>query len=361
MSNKIVFSKIAIQESELSRVNKEYLCNYEIVREVPVNTTIQGGKSTLCFTSKNTKALDVCATFSNRYICCNFYVLRALSNCPYDCSYCFLQGYLNNYTTSIVVDIQGLMMEVKSLLKNNPNKFFRIGTWELGDSLALSEYTDSIKKLILEFAKLNNVILELRTKSDKVDDILNLKHNGRTVIGFSLNPQSIIDLAEHKTANLQQRLHAMKRVVNSGYLVSLHLDPIILLSNWEEEYLSMIEQVFSLINKDQIAWISISALRFDKKIKSIMFQRFKNSKILGLELSLSTDNKYRHLKPLRIRAYKKIIEKIKEYCSDTIVIYLCMESPDVWKKVFGVAPKSSQDLEYQISHNLYSRFAYLFS
>ena len=157
------------------------------------------GKQVLQVEDKRGKTVDTCATIGADYVCCNVKVLKSVSNCPYECSYCFLQNYLTNGATSVVANIDSMIEEIKERILAQPWRFFRIGTWELGDSLALETLTGQAAQLIDEFSRLPNAILELKTKSDCVDSILSCDHNGRTVVSWSLNTEYIINTEEHKT------------------------------------------------------------------------------------------------------------------------------------------------------------------
>ena len=58
---------------------------------------------------KKGQKLDTCASKYQDYICCNVKVLKSVSNCPYDCTYCFLQNYLTDGLNSLEyknIDIQ---------------------------------------------------------------------------------------------------------------------------------------------------------------------------------------------------------------------------------------------------------------
>ncbi|HDO35322.1 MAG TPA: DNA photolyase, partial [Nitrospirae bacterium] len=142
------------------------------------------------------EAMGTCATFNRKYICCNVHVLRSVHNCPFQCTYCFLQNYLNDGGMKVVSDIDSLMSEVKEKVFSEPRRFFRIGTWELGDSLALEDETGQAARLVKGFSVLRNAVLELKTKSDRVDGILGIDHKERTVVSWSLNTEDIINHEE---------------------------------------------------------------------------------------------------------------------------------------------------------------------
>ena len=95
--------------------------------------------------------MDTCATISDKYICCNVKVIKSVSNCPFDCSYCFLQNYLNDGNSKVVNDIKAMITEVKEKCAKEPKRLFRIGTWELGDSLAFENESKQAQYLIEEF------------------------------------------------------------------------------------------------------------------------------------------------------------------------------------------------------------------
>jgi spore photoproduct lyase len=92
-----------------------------------------------------------------------------------DCSYCYLQEYLHdNASLKVFGNIDDLIAEADRTLTKHRGMFFRIGTGELTDSLALEPYTGTVGELIPYFAEQPNVLLELKTKSDCVDSLLNL-------------------------------------------------------------------------------------------------------------------------------------------------------------------------------------------
>ena len=139
------------------------------------------GKKSVTFVPYKGEKMDTCATIHDEYVCCNVKVLKSVSNCPYDCSYCFLQNYLTNPQLEVVQEIDALINEIELKIKAQPWRFFRIGTWELGDSLALEKETGQAKQLIEYFSTVENAVLELKTKSDVVDSILTCNHHQKAI------------------------------------------------------------------------------------------------------------------------------------------------------------------------------------
>lgn len=316
----------------------------------------QDGKKSLIASPKKGKSLDTCATIHSDYICCNVKVLKSVSNCPFECSYCFLQDYLNTGQMSYIQDTEALIEEVTKRCMSQPWRLFRIGTWELGDSLALETQTGQAQSLIKAFTKIPNAILELKTKSDVVEPILNCNHQQKTVVSWSLNPEEIITKQEYKTAPLSKRLAALKKVVQAGYLVGLHFDPMIAFNGWEQAYTVLIDQVFDCVNPEQIAWISIGSLRFNPEQKRLMHIHYPGSALASEEMVLGNDRKLRYVKPFRAEMYKLLYKNLCRYKAQDSLVYLCMERWDMWEKLFGYSPKSIGHLDYLFAVSLGKRF-----
>ncbi|MEE8423204.1 MAG: DNA photolyase, partial [Thermodesulfobacteriota bacterium] len=281
------------------------------------------------------------------------------SNCLSDCSYCFLQNYLNDGRIKVVGDTDAVMKEVKEKTEAEPWRFYRIGTWELGDSLILEPLTGVASELVEAFVAIKNAVLELKTKSDDINGLLDLNHGGRTVIGWSLNPQAVISSEEHGTADLDGRLRAMERVAKAGYLVSLHFDPMIVHNGWEQGYEDLVSQVSQAVPGESIAWISVGSLRFNPEMKKTIEGNFPASRITSAEMILGNDGKMRYVKPLRLGLYRLICKAIQKHLDKDIMTYLCMERWDVWKRIFGYSPRSSGHLDYIFTASLYKRFPVL--
>jgi spore photoproduct lyase len=88
------------------------------------------GKKSVKFVPYKGEKMDTCATIHDEYVCCNVKVLKSVSNCPFDCSYCFLQNYLTNPQLEVVDDHEKLIQEIELKVNAQPWRFFRIGTWE---------------------------------------------------------------------------------------------------------------------------------------------------------------------------------------------------------------------------------------
>jgi spore photoproduct lyase len=277
------------------------------------------------------------------HICCGYKIINVVTNCPMDCSYCILQEYLNNPCVTIYPDFEKVFGEIEEILERHPDRIFRFGTGELGDSLILDSIVGFADEAIPFFAAKNNAILELKTKSSCVDHLLSLDHRGKTVVSWSLNPPRIIEEEEHLAALLEERLQAARRCSDAGYPLGFHFDPLIFYPGWEEDYRTVVDLFFERIDSRRVMWVSLGALRFPPFLKHVAQSRFPNSRILTGELIPGEDGKLRYVKPIRVKMYKRMVSWLRAH-DEGLFIYLCMERPDVWQAVFNSTPERIEGL-----------------
>ncbi len=327
-----------------------------VSKKSPMLTDYRQGKRHLFISPKKGDIFHICASLDTRYICCSTHVISHISNCPFECTYCFLQNYLTDTTLTVVADTKAIMAEIKDKVAKQPWRFFRIGTWELGDSLALPPLNQMAATLVKEFALTKNCVLKLRTKSSAVEPLMDLDHQGKTVVSWTLNPPEIIAKEEIATAPLEKRLMAMEKVARCGYPIGLHFDPMILFNGWQNAYEGLIKMVFSAVRPKDVIWISVGSLRFNPEMKKKIENNYPSSKITAQELVLGDDNKFRYPRPVRQDMYSLILDCLKNVGADQCFTYLCMERWNVWERVFGRYPVSIGHLDYLIARSVHKRF-----
>jgi len=302
------------------------------------------GKRRLLFTRQRSTFLEHCPAGTPGLVCCNYLVVSLISNCPMDCSYCFLQEYLaNNPTLKVFTNVEDLLREVAAAVDRQPWRQFRIGTGELSDSLALDPVLGFSADLVPFFAARKNVLLELKTKSDCVDGLLTLDPQDRVVVSWSLTPPEIADSEEHGTAPFSSRLAAARRVQAAGYKLGFHLDPLIEYPGWEEGYRDMIARLFSTIDPRRVAWVSLGSLRLTPALRATMRRRFPQTRLLSGEQVPCADGKWRTFQALRVSMYRLLTGWLKE-AAPKVPLYMCMETAPVWEKVFGRTPTCDKEV-----------------
>ncbi|MCP3872508.1 MAG: DNA photolyase [Desulfobacteraceae bacterium] len=318
---------------------------YDFINEC--DDPISKAKQTLYITENKGAVIRECPGTSF-YTCCDYTILHTGTFCNMDCSYCILQAYFHPPVLQYFAGLNTIAQSLKKIF--NQQKLFRIGTGEYTDSLIWEKISLLPKFLVETFAKQNNCVLELKTKTINIESLLPIDHNGKTILSWSLNTPGIINSQERGTASLRARLDAAKRAEEKGFRLAFHFDPLIIYPGCENQYKKVIKLIFQHVRKESIVWISIGSFRFMPKLKQIIENRFKNSTICYGEFILGLDNKMRYFKPLRIKLYKEIISCIKEYAPD-LFVYFCMEDEEVWKKCMGFFPNEEGELGHLLDRS----------
>ncbi len=266
---------------------------------------------------------------SKGHICCNYLTADLYMGCTLGCSYCIMRSYLNFEPVTVHVNTGALIEELRNLAAANEGRVLRAGTGEVGDSLLYDPLFGLSREIIEGIADLHNLWFELKTKTDHVDHLLDIQNKGHTVIGFSLNPQTVIDAEEGVAASLNRRLEAALKAMKAGYRISFHFDPIFLA--FRNEYCGLIRRL-GMFPAERIAWISLGTFRYPPHLKDRMEKR----PYLYDEFVPCVDGKYRYIQRIRVRLYRSMMDSIRSL--GNIPVYLCMESSSVWRSVAGDLP-----------------------
>jgi spore photoproduct lyase len=181
------------------------------------------------------------------------------------------------------------------------------------------------------------------TKSDNVDDILDLHHNKHTVVTWSINNEEISQKFEIGAPGFERRLDAACKVQQAGYPVRIRLDPIVPFDGWQPAYFDTIRRIFEKVSPDRI---TLGTLRFEKgfynmrnsifttgpelpSLLETMQPMFPPKAFSGFQRPKS--GKYSFLDDKRADIFRYIIGQIRKFSDCKIA--LCKESADLWKRV----------------------------
>jgi spore photoproduct lyase len=284
------------------------------------------------------------ATQKKALTCCNYHVLNLGSQCNMNCSYCYLQSYLNSHVTKIFTNLDQALAELSDMAKSFSSHSFRVGTGEVIDSLSLDEITLYSRKLIEFFNQLPNWILEFKTKSAKVDQFLDMKTIGNTTVSWSINPPAVIEKEEHGTARLHERLEAAQKCLSKGYKIAFHIDPMIWHPEWKENYSLLAEELNKNFRAEDVHIVSLGTLRFQPEQRHMMRERFgMNSYVTSAEMFKGEGDKLRYDAALRSEMFQFMIKEMKTR-NPNWNIFLCMETPETWITAFEKIPAQIPEL-----------------
>lgn len=285
------------------------------------------------------------ATQKKTITCCNYYVLNLGSQCNFNCSYCYLQSYLNTPIMKAYANIDKAIEELRSMMEEFPKLPYRVGTGEVIDSLSLDPLTLFSRDLIPVFNEFSHWTLEFKTKSDNVDQFLDLGPCPNVIVSWSINPPHIIEKEEHSTARFSERISAAIKCKNKGFPLAFHIDPIIWHENWQENYAFLVDEIIKNFTPEDIKVFSLGTLRFQPEQRYLMKERFgMNSYVNNSEMFLSDTGKMRYDWHQRNEMFQFIYKRFKNH-SPNWNIFLCMETPETWATSVNSSPMSVTGLK----------------
>lgn len=306
---------------------------------------ILAGKKVLYISPAGNDVVDVFTMPDDRMMCPHFDRLKLASNgCFYQCDWCYLK--LTYRAAFPFITINAEYDRIKEQLRRRIKAvggpvIFNSG--EMADSLALDHLTRAGREFIPWLGQTENGYLFMLTKSDNVDDILDLPHNGHIVIAWSMNNAAVSRKYEIGAPSFQRRLTAARKVQEAGYPLRIRLDPIVPFDGWKEAYAGTIREIFSEVSPERV---TLGTLRFEKGFYNMRHSIFTSGPDLpqlieDMEPMFSPKvfpgnkqpkaGKYSFSEEKRSEIFRFALNEIRKY-SDCRVA-LCKESENVWTDV----------------------------
>jgi spore photoproduct lyase len=255
--------------------------------------------------------------------------LTPVEGCPLDCSYCYLQDYLDRPLIQLFVNQGEMADHVRKFLDDPPSEpphFFSLG--ELSDGLFLEPILRSVPKVWDVFRDAEAKI-EIRSKSHHVHGLAQeIEPHPSGVFTWTLSPSGMDQRNEMLTAPLEDRLAAMRHMLDEGFRVSARLDPILLEDNWFERYAGLLRTMDEYLDLEELTFLLLGVFRFPKGFDRTMEDRFTNREFLRDEFVEGPDGKLRYARGRRTDVYRKLGDLVREYGGDP---NLCMEPEYVWE------------------------------
>lgn len=256
----------------------------------------------------------------------DFLVPYTSSGCIAMCMYCYL---VCNYNKCAYLRLFVNRDELLSKVINYSNKAEKHLNFELGsnsDLILENTITGNLEWTIEKFAKEGKGYITLPTKFSYVDSLLNLNHQGKTIIRMSLNPEEVINKVEFGTSRLKDRIEAIKKVYEAGYKVGILIAPIILLDNWKILYENLLKELSEKLDKKLKKEITFEFIFMTYSFvhKMINKDAFPNAiNLFNPELMTGRGKgKYMYKKEIREEGEKFIREMMKKYFPESNIAYI---------------------------------------
>jgi len=304
---------------------------------------VLAGKQILHLAPAAAGVVDTFAMPDDRIMCPSFERLKLASNgCFYRCDWCYLKLTYRAAFPFITVRAEYAKIQDRirrRLRESDERVIFNSG--ELADSLAMEHLTAAGRAFIPWFGRTDNGYLFMLTKSDCVDALLDLRHNGHTVVAWSMNSEAVSRRFEIGAPPLPRRVRAARKVQEAGYPVRVRIDPIVPVPGWKEAYAETVERVLEEISPERV---TLGTLRFEEgfyRMRNALFTtgRELRDMVEGMEPMFPPERiphrkrpaggKYSFPAAQRVEIFRHVIREIRKRSDCTIA--LCKEDPAVWE------------------------------
>jgi spore photoproduct lyase len=183
--------------------------------------------------------------------------------------------------------------------------------------------------LVPFFAEHPYARLTLLTKSNNVDRLINLEHQGHTILSWSVNPPEVCCIFEENVPSAEERVESMRKVASAGYPVRAVMMPIIPVERWQKIYA---EFTWYLLDSVPLQRLTLGGICSYKAARALMESKLgsRNPISADLENVPSPDGRSRYTASLRNEIYTHIIKVAKDIRPD-LEIALCLEEENLWK------------------------------
>lgn len=281
-----------------------------------------------------------CPVASEKTRCCNLKTLDAVQQCGFDCSYCSIQSFYHGnqvrFIENLVEHLEGLELDKE--------KRYHIGTGQSSDSLMWGNRFGLLESLYGFAAKNPNVVLEMKSKSARIDYYIENPPPANMVFTWSLNTPVVIRHEEKGTASLDKRLESARKLADQGIPVGFHFHPMVWYEGWREDYLNIVSRLTTLFKPEEVVMVSLGTLTFIKPVLKRIRERMPQSSILQMPME-EIAGKYSYPLSIKEEIFSTLYTGFPDAWKESVFFYMCMEHIDLWKPVFGREYPSNEAFE----------------
>ncbi len=204
--------------------------------------------------------------------------------CPAHCQYCYLAGSLSG--PPVIRTFANLPAILENTARyEGPGGLTTFEASCYTDPLGIEHLTGSLSECIRYFGTRPGTQLRWVTKFDKVDELLDLPHHGRTRCRLSLNAEPVARRLEGGTASVAARLQALRKLAlpkalgGGGYPVGVVLAPIMPIPDWPLHYGQLLDRIEQALDFSCDLTFELISHRFTPGSKDVLTEWYPNTSL----------------------------------------------------------------------------------
>ncbi|HUU60066.1 MAG TPA: hypothetical protein VMZ50_11015 [Phycisphaerae bacterium] len=251
------------------------------------------------------------------------------NGCAHKCHYCGLGGLLVT-----MVNVEDYLERFDRLIAAHPWQ----ETYLLEDDadvLCLEPELGCLGPILEHFGTLKGRYAILHTKSANVDWMLDLRHNGNTIIVWSLAGATQAERFEPVCGSTEERIDAARKVQAAGYTVRYKFKPIIPVRDWRRDAAEAVRMIFERTRPDVISlsvfmWMNVEEMKRRLDPSLLDPDCLAAAEHAAPEIGDAITAPF----PPQVRAeiYEHYIREIRKH-DPQVPISLSTESPEMWKRL----------------------------
>ncbi len=259
------------------------------------------------------------------FVCQGGWSFHTINGCVHKCDYCGMGCGVN-----FMLDLEEIGNDLERNFRERPQQ--RLYRYDLSSDYPAFEPEYGASELFGELFERNDMYLLVYTKSDNIDHLLALPHKKHTICYWTLGTDTQCSMIERDTPSLDERLEAMRKCQEAGYVVRAGFSPIIPHKNWREEATIALEKLFAAAQPDTVRLWMISMMLCEEA-EDIFGTGNIDPRCLAAmrEAAPALDGHHSGPVPRAMRAeiYAHYIEEIRRISPQTPV-NLCSEEYEMW-------------------------------
>ena len=304
--------------------------------------------------ANNELRLGHCPVNSPQTRCCQLYTLDVVRGCPLGCAYCSLQTFSHAQEILLTSNLKEKLDALP--LPEGP---IHIGTGQASDSLVWGNQHGILQDLLAWAQENPQVILELKTKSNQVDALLDLQRQNlvppNVIVAWSLNPPALAG-EEPWAASVEKRLIAAEKVAAAGIWVGFHWHPMIHYKGWEDDYACLAQEMLRRFSPEQVMMLSMGTLTYTAKvigqIRATFLREKKSTKVLQIPWTIC-GSKYSYPLAIKQEMFTQAYQLFTPW-HGKVYFYLCMEDASL-SPLVGHDYQSNEEFAEDLTRTYASR------
>ena len=193
-------------------------------------------------------------------VCRPCWRIHLQNGCVHRCAYCGLGGLLVS-----MVNVEDYCRHLGTLIQRHPwQKTYLLD--DDADAPCLEPELGVLGELIEYFGTLRDRYLIIHTKTWNTEWMRDLRHNGNTIIVWSISGPTQSRLIEPETGTTEQRIEAARVAQEAGYQIRYKFKPIIPVKGWRDDAAYTADLLFRRTSPDVISlccfmWMEVDTMK----------------------------------------------------------------------------------------------------